>query len=130
MAEDFGKLVLRLGVGGLMLFHGIHKLLTGVTPVKDALTGNGWPEALAYGVYVGEIVGPLLVVLGLLARFGAFLIAVEVAALAALGGFAHFLTVAPDGGYAAEVAMFYFLGALAVLLLGPGKLAIAKGKYD
>lgn len=130
MAEDFGKLMLRLGVGGLMLFHGIHKLLTGIAPLKSALTAEGWPEALAYGVYFGEIVGPLLVVLGLLARFGAFLIAVEVAALVALGGFAQLLAITPDGGYAAETAMFYFLGALAVLLLGPGKLAIAKGKYD
>ncbi len=28
--EDFGKLLLRLAVGGLMLFHGVHKLFAGL----------------------------------------------------------------------------------------------------
>ncbi len=28
--DDFGKLLLRLAVGGLMLFHGLHKLFDGV----------------------------------------------------------------------------------------------------
>jgi putative oxidoreductase len=130
MAEDFGRLVLRLGIGGLMLFHGVHKLLTGLDAVKALLASHRLPEAFAYAVYFGEIVGPLLVLFGLLARFGAFLIAAEVAALVALGGLAQLVAVAPDGGYAREIEMFYFVGALAVLLLGPGKLAIAKGKYE
>lgn len=28
--EDFGRLLLRLAVGGLMLFHGLHKAIDGV----------------------------------------------------------------------------------------------------
>ena len=63
MAEDFGKLVLRLGVGGTMLFHGVHKLLTGLDPVKSLLAAHKLPDALAYIVYFGEIVGPLLIIL-------------------------------------------------------------------
>jgi putative oxidoreductase len=34
MDEDFGKLVVRLTVGVLMLFHGVHKVLTGIDPIK------------------------------------------------------------------------------------------------
>jgi putative oxidoreductase len=130
MAEDFGRLVLRLGVGGLMLFHGVHKLLTGLDPVKDLVTSHKLPAAFAYAVYFGEIVGPVLVIVGLLARFGAFLIAVEIAALVALGGLAQTIAVTPAGDYALEVEALYLAGAIAILCLGPGKLAIAKGRFQ
>jgi putative oxidoreductase len=130
MAEDFGRLLLRLGVGGLMLFHGVHTLLNGLDPVKTMLEAHKLPDVLAYVVYFGEIVGPLLVIVGLFARVGAFLIAVELAALVALGGVAQMIAVTPDGGYALEVEALYLAGALAILLLGPGKLAIAKGRYQ
>jgi putative oxidoreductase len=130
MAEDFGKLLLRLGVGGLMLFHGVHKLLTGLDPVKSLLAAHKLPDAFAYAVYFGEIVGPLLIIIGLFARVGAFLVALEVAALIALGGLAQAVLLTPDGGYALEVEALYLAGALAILLLGPGKIAIAKGKFQ
>jgi putative oxidoreductase len=130
MTEDFGRLVLRLGVGGMMLFHGVHKLFTGLDPVKAMLDAHRLPDALAYAVYFGEIVGPLLVLVGLFARVGAFLIAAELAALVALGGVARMIAITPDGGYALEIEVLYLAGALAILLLGPGKLAIAKGRYQ
>jgi Predicted membrane protein len=130
MAEDFGRLILRLGIGGMMLFHGVHKLFNGLDPVTAMLASHKLPEALAYAVYFGEIVGPLLVLLGLFARVGAFLIAAEVAALVALGGVAQMIAVTPDGGYALELEVLYLTGALAVLFLGPGKLAIAKGRFQ
>ena len=130
MAEDFGKLLLRLGVGGLMLFHGAHKLLTGLDPVKAQMAAHKLPEALSYIVYAGEIAGPVLIVLGLFTRIGAFLVALEVALLALLGSLAQWTLLAADGAYGLEVKALYFLGALAILFLGPGKLAIAKGKYQ
>ena len=130
MVEDFGRLLLRLGVGGLMLFHGAHKLFTGLDPVKALLVSHRLPEALAYVAYFGEIVGPLLVVIGLFARFGAFLIAFEVAVLVALGGVAQMIALTPDGAYGLEIEALYLVGALAILFLGPGKIAVAKGKYQ
>jgi putative oxidoreductase len=130
MAEDIGRLVLRLGVGGVMLFHGVHRLFNGLDPVKTMLESHRLPDALAYVVYFGEIVGPLLVAIGLFARFGAFLIAAEVAALVTLSGVAQMIAVTPDGGYALEIETLYLAGALAVLFLGPGKLAVAKGRYQ
>ncbi|MBZ4261499.1 hypothetical protein LAN14_23425, partial [Mycobacterium tuberculosis] len=35
--DDAGKLLLRLAVGGLMLFHGIHKLIDGVDGISGML---------------------------------------------------------------------------------------------
>ena len=49
-----GKLLLRLTVGGLMLFHGISKLFNPGTAgfIGSKLADAGLPEALAYGVYI------------------------------------------------------------------------------
>lgn len=131
MTEDFGKLVLRLGVGGLMLFHGVHKLMIGLDAVKSQLAAHGLPEAIAYVTYFGEIVGPFLVLIGLFARFGAFLIAAEVVVMVALGGLAQVFAATRGGGYALETEALFLAGAVAILLIGPGKYALAKsiGKH-
>ena len=56
--EDFGKLLLRLAVGGLMLFHGMHKLIGGVDGISGMLVAKGLPGFIAYGVLIGEVVAP------------------------------------------------------------------------
>ena len=61
--DDAGKLLLRLAVGGLMLFHGIHKLIDGVDGISGMLAAQGLPGFIAYGVLVGEVVAPCLLIL-------------------------------------------------------------------
>jgi putative oxidoreductase len=130
MSDMFGKLVLRLGLGGLMLFHGVHKLLTGLDPVKAMLASHNLPDALSYGVYLGELAGPVLIILGLFTRAGAFLIALEVLALVVLGGMPQVLALSPDGGYALETEGLYFTAALALMFLGGGRLSLGRGRWS
>lgn len=130
MSEQLGKLVLRLGVGGLILFHGIHKLLTGLDPVKTLLSSHGLPDALAFGAYFGEIVGPFLIIVGLFTRIGAGLIALEILALVVLGGVPQVIAISADGAYGLEVEALYFVGALAVMLLGAGRISLGRGRWS
>jgi uncharacterized membrane protein YphA (DoxX/SURF4 family) len=53
MAEDIGKLLLRLTLGGLILLHGLGKIAGGVSGISGMLTGIGLPAGLAHGVYLG-----------------------------------------------------------------------------
>ena len=69
--HDFGKLILRVCVGGLMLFHGIFKLQYGIDGVTGLLESRGLPTFMAYGVYVGEILAPLLILIGYQVRLAA-----------------------------------------------------------
>ncbi len=130
MSEQFGKLLLRLGLGGLVLFHGAHRLLTGLDPVRAMLMDHRLPVALAYLVYLGEIVGPVLIILGLFTRIGAFLIALEVLLLVLLNGMPHVLAIAPDGGYALEVEALYFTAALTLMLIGGGRITLGRGRWN
>ena len=49
--EDIGKLILRLSIAGLMLFHGFAKLFNGIDGIKFLVNQAGLPEFIAYGVY-------------------------------------------------------------------------------
>ncbi len=129
MSEQLGKLVLRLGLGSLVLFHGVHRLLTGLDPVRSLLVAHKLPDALAYGAYLGELVGPVLIIIGLFTRVGAFLIALEVLLLVLLSGIPQVLAIAPDGAYALEVESLYFTAALAVMLLGAGRISLGRGAW-
>ncbi|HEY1630319.1 MAG TPA: DoxX family protein [Rhizomicrobium sp.] len=130
--EDFGKLVLRLTVGVLLLFHGIHKALGGIADIKQMLVAHGLPDVLANGVYLGEIVGPALIVVGLFSRAGAMLIVINMIVAVVLAGMGDLLKLNQFGGYALELEMFYLFGGLAVLLLGAGRLSLggANGRLN
>src|SRR5690554_2473618 len=73
--DALGKLILRLSVGGLLLLHGIAKLLNpgSLTWIGETLVAQGLPSFLAYGVLVGEIVAPLMAIVGLHTRLAGLL---------------------------------------------------------
>ncbi len=127
MQEDIGKLIVRLGVGGLLLLHGVHKLLTGIAPIKAMVTAAHLPELVAYGVYLGEIAGPILIILGLFSRIGGALIVLNMIAAIFLAGMASLFQLNANGGYALELETFYLLGGLSVMLLGAGRLSLNIG---
>jgi putative oxidoreductase len=60
--EDTGKLILRLTTAGLILFHGIDKIIHGVAFMNGDLAAHHLPAFVAYGVYVGEVIAPLFLI--------------------------------------------------------------------
>ncbi|HEY3644325.1 MAG TPA: DoxX family protein [Gammaproteobacteria bacterium] len=130
--EDAGKLLLRVLVGGLLLLHGFHKLVNGPGDVTSILTAHGVPGFLAYAVYLGEVVGPVLMVLGVYTRIGALLVLANmlVAVLATRG--LNLWHLNEHGGWGIELEAFYGFGALCVALLGAGAYSAAGkgGKFN
>lgn len=124
MADDTGKLILRLTLGILMLLHGIAKLRYGISGIEGMLASHGLPSFLAYGVFVGEILAPLLVIFGLYARIGALLMAFNMVFAIALAHTSQLLDISKSGGWALELQGFFLFTAIAVALIGPGKFGI------
>ncbi|MGB1835921.1 DoxX family protein [Marinobacter adhaerens] len=118
---DLGKLIIRLTLGGLMLFHGIAKLLNGVGFIEGELASHGLPTFLAYGVFVGEIIAPLMVVLGYQTRIGALLIIFNMLVAIALVHGHELMALGSNGGWALELQGFFLFTAVAVIFLGPGR---------
>ncbi|MDH2242425.1 DoxX family protein [Pseudomonas sp. GD03909] len=132
MTDDAGKLVLRLAVGVLMLLHGIHKLLHGVDGIAGMLGGMGLPTFLAYGVYLGEVVGPVLVIIGLYTRLGALLMLGNMVVALALAHRDELWSLGSMGGWAIELQGLFLFGALAIMLLGAGRYSVGgiNGRYN
>lgn len=124
MANDLGKLTLRLTLGVLILLHGIAKISGGTTGVEKMLEGAGLPSFLAAGVYVGEVLAPILVVLGFYARVGAAVIVVNMLFAILLAHRADLFLLTKTGGWALELQAFFLFTALALMLMGPGRLSI------
>ena len=125
LSPDAGRLILRLCVGGLMLFHGVAKIMhTGSLDfISGMLTANSLPAVLTYGVYIGEVVAPLMVIVGYQARVGGILIAINMLFVLFLAHSGDFFSLTQHGGSAVELQLFYLLTAIAVVFLGSGKLA-------
>ena len=131
MLEDLGKLLLRVGLGGLLLFHGVHKLLNGLGPIKAMLGNHNISEAVSYGVYLGELVGPILIIVGLFSRIGGLLIAFNMIVAVLLVRTADILLLSPTtGAYALESEALYLVAALSVALLGAGRFSVGGKRWN
>ena len=127
MADDAGKLILRLTLGILMLLHGIAKISGGVDGLEKMVAGAGLPSVLAYGVYVGEVLGPLLVIFCFYARFGAAIIVVNMLFAIFLAHRNDLFLLTRSGGWALELQGFFLFTALALVFMRPGRFGINRG---
>jgi len=126
MSENIGKLLIRLLLGGMMLFHGVDKVLNGITYIKGLVQGQGLPEALAYGVYIGEVLAPILLILGWKSRVWAGVIVVNMTIAIYLTQLGEFMKLGAHGAWAIEVPLFYFITAMAIVFMGSGKYAMGR----
>ncbi|RYF07430.1 MAG: DoxX family protein [Comamonadaceae bacterium] len=122
--DDAGKLVLRLSLGVLVLLHGIFKIHAGVGFIAGMLEKAGLPGVLAYGVFVGEVLAPLLIIAGIATRAGAAIILVNMLVAFGLVHMGDLFALNKQGGWALELQGLYLFGALSVLLLGAGRYSI------
>lgn len=123
-----GKLLLRLTFGVLMLFHGVAKIQHGTSWIATSLQAQGIPGFVAYGVYIGEIVTPILIILGLFTRPAAFIYAVNLLVAVLMVGTGKFFTLTQVGAWGLENEAMYFLGGIAIMLLGSGRYSVTKNE--
>lgn len=119
--SDIGKLILRLGLGVLILLHGIQKVVHGVGSIQGMLSSQHLPAFLAWGVYAGEVAAPLMIIAGLYTRLGASLIATNMVFAIFLAHMTQLLQLTKHGGWALELQGMYLLTAVALIFLGPGR---------
>jgi len=122
--NDFGKLILRLALGVLILLHGVAKLKGGTAGIVGMVEAQGLPGFLGYAVLAGEVLGPLLLIAGFYARIGAVLIAINMLAAFALVHMGQLGQLNDQGGWALELQGMFLATALALALLGPGRYSV------
>ncbi len=118
---DIGLLVLRIGVSVLLLTHGFPKLMKLIEGNMDLVGDPIGVGSLASSILVilGEVVAPVLVLIGLKSRPSA-LVAAGTMAVAA------FIVHNGDPIAQKEKALLFFAGFLAIALMGAGKFSVDK----
>jgi putative oxidoreductase len=123
-AEDLGKLLLRVLLAILLLFHGTSKLHGGIGFITGMLDKVGLPQAFGYLVFVGEVAAPLLMLVGLFTRAAALVVVINMIVALLLVHTSQFFTLNQTGGWALELQGMYLGAALTVALLGAGRYSI------
>ncbi|HKG18023.1 MAG TPA: DoxX family membrane protein [Solirubrobacteraceae bacterium] len=117
---------LRLVLGVVMVIHGYGKVVTG--PARFGLglgaLGVPAPELMGYVVTVVEVAGGILLLVGLLSRVAALVLAIEMVFTIALVKVDVGLISAPRGAPGAEFDLALLAGFLAIVLAGPGKFSL------
>lgn len=124
-SDSLGKLIFRLTLGGLMLLHGVAKVTNpgSLEYITGKVVELGLPDILAYGVYIGEVVAPILVIIGLFARIGGLLIAINMVFAILLVHMGDLTILTQNGGWKLELQAFYLFGGLSLLFMGSGDFA-------
>jgi putative oxidoreductase len=96
--------------------------------MEGPLSAVGLPAFVAYGVYVGEIVAPIFVIVGKYTRLAGLVIAFDLLMAILLVQRQRIFSVNPQGGgLAIELELFFLMGGLAIALLGSGRYALSRG---
>lgn len=121
---DLAALLLRLTLGGLLLFHGWHKIHAGIGFILGMLSEHGVPTFIGYGIYLGEVVAPILIILGIFCRLSAITVIGTMVVAWLLVDIDNTFHLNDVGAWAIEDLVFYVMMAVVLLFLGSGKYAV------
>lgn len=126
---DLGLLLARLGIGLPMLVYGISKLQNGIGFIQDLLTNIGLPEFLGYGVYIGEVIAPILLTIGYRTRLAGIVFSINCLTAIILAQSDNLFKLNEFGGWASELLAIYFTIGIALFFAGGGKYSLSNKNY-
>ena len=115
----YAAFFMRLAVGGVFLLHGIAKFERGIGATAHMLAGMGFPFATIFAVILMtiETVGAICILLGILTRAWAAVMAIEMAVA--------IVAVKLPGHQNFELEALLLAGAVTLVALGDGPLSVA-----
>lgn len=115
---DIALLLLRVGLGVMMLTHGLPKLLHYNKMAPDFFDPFHVTSHVSLVlVLVAEVLCSLLLIFGVLTRLAVIPLIVQMFIIV-------FIVHMPDGFSRQELPLHYLIGYLVVLILGPGKISV------
>lgn len=129
--SDLGLLLTRIIISAPMLCYGISKLINGIDFIKSMMVEAGLPSFFAYGVYIGEVVAPLLMIVGIRTRISSLIFAINCLTIILLSQTQNILSLNEYGGWALELIAIYFVISISLFFTGGGRFAVSTAnKWD
>lgn len=128
---DLGLLISRIAIGFPMSVYGVNKLIHGIGFIEDMMTMHGFPSFFAYGVFAGEIIAPIMLMLGFRTRLAGLIFANNCFTATVLAQTANIFKLNDFGGWALELLVIYMLVGISFFFAGAGKYAVSTAnKWD
>ncbi|MEI8634896.1 DoxX family protein [Vibrio sp. PP-XX7] len=124
---DLGKLIFRVGFSVMFLLHGIRKIYSGTAYIQGLFAELGLPTFFAYGAYLGEVVAPIFIILGIYTRLASVFMIGTCLVVIGLLHTGDFFSLNAHGAWAVEDIGTFLFAALGILFLGSGKYALRPG---
>lgn len=123
---DLGLLILRIGLSILMLGHGIGKIGSDLKFIEGLMDKIGMPSFFSYGVYLGEIIAPVMILLGVKTRFAALIFFFTCLFIIFVAHPEDIFKLNEYGSWQLELIGLYAVGSLALVFTGGGKYSLTK----
>ncbi len=129
--QNSGLFILRLSIGILLILHGFSKIFNGVESIVEMFHDKGIPGFFAYAVYIGEVVAPLLLIVGYRTRLAALLIIANFLVVIFVAHPGLIMSFTDSGAWALERQGLFFFGSLALFFMGGGKYGLSsRNRWD
>lgn len=114
-----------------MTVYGVSKLIHGVGLIENMMAQYGLPPFLAYGVFLGEIIASVMIILGFRIRLAGLVFAANCFTAVILAQTGSIFKLSEFGRWALALLAIYFLVSLNFFFTGAGKYAVSKNnKWD
>lgn len=114
-----------------MLIYGISKFINGIEYIKNILDQYGLPSILSYGVFLGEILLPVFIIIGYRTKLSGIIFAIFCCIAIILDRLPDLFTLNQSGGWAIGLIFIYTVFGIALFFTGAGKYAVStKNKWD
>lgn len=109
---------LAFSLGVLLLFHGVDKIMNGTAFIEKMLTNANIPYAkyITYGVFIGEVLAPILLIIGRYVKIAGGIIAFNMLVAIFLVHRDTIFTLSEHGGWSIELQLLYFIAGLTLFL--------------
>ncbi len=109
---------LSFGLGVLLLFHGVDKVMHGVDYIEKILVASKVPysQYIQYGVYIGEVLAPVLLIFGKYIRISGAIVAFNMAVSIYLVNRDTIFSLGEHGAWSIEIPMLYLIAGLTLAL--------------
>jgi len=112
------KRILSIGVGILLLFHGIHKAIYGIDYITIILENYhiAFAKYIPYSIFLSEIIAPLFLIYGKYTNFSATIISIDMLIRIVIIHLDNLLELSEHGAWIIEVPMLYLIASITLIL--------------
>ncbi|GGK34253.1 GntR family transcriptional regulator [Yeosuana aromativorans] len=129
--QHIGLLLLRISIAFTMLIYGISKLNFGIEYINGLLEQYGLPTFLGYGVFVGEFIAPILIIIGYRTKLAGLAFAINCFVAILMDRLPDVLSLNDHGGWSIGLIFIYMMFGIAMFFMGAGKYALStNNKWD